>query len=256
MDIVLPDLKDRFEGFNVSGSFDREPVSAGDVIQRVTQLRLTPMISKRYRIAPIPISYTDRSVSPPLNGWFPTKAVVLETLPLVAGSPGDDIRPVLDPVWIHPSFKTVAIWVLLALLILAALFGLWKLVSRVKEEVTLRRMSPHERAMRELQQLLAKDLVKRHLVKEFYVELTMIVRRYIERRHAVRAPEQTTEEFLAVVSQDSRFTGEVLLHLRAFLEAADMVKFAGQSPDEAAIDMATTTARNYIGSDSKQDIDA
>ena len=253
MDISLPALDDRFEGFSVSGSFDREPVTEGNQIQRQTQLRLTPVIAERYRIAPIPISYTDRSVSPPINGWFPTKAIVLETTALVEGSPGDDIQAVLDPVWIHPSFKTVAFWVLLACLGLALLYALWKVLSRVREEVTLRRMSPRERALRELKRLLAKDLVTRHLVKEFYVELTMIVRRYIERRHSVRAPEQTTEEFLMAIRKDTRFSPEVLDRLRVFLEAADMVKFAGQAPGADAIDHAITTAQDYIESDSAQD---
>ncbi len=250
VDITLPRLDDRFEGFTVSGSFEREPVSEGGAVQRQTQVRLTPIVAHRYRVAPIPVSYVDRSVSPPLNGWFPTGAITLELKSLVDGEPGDDIQDVLEPVWIHPSFKTVCLWLVLAVVILAALFGLWKLVTRVKEEVQLRRMSPRERALRELQRLLARDLIRQHLVKEFYVELTMIVRRYIERRHGVRAPEQTTEEFLDAVSQDTRFGQAVLERLRAFLEAADMVKFAGQSPDDAAIDHATETAKDYIESDS------
>ena len=253
-DITLPPLNDRFEGFAVSGSFEREPISAGGTVQRKTQVRLTPIVSKRYRIAPIPISYTDRSVSPPRTGWFPTGAVMLERKVLMDGDPADDIRDVIEPVWIYPTFRTVLFWILLALVAMAALFGLWKLLNRVKEEVELRRMPPRERALRELQRLLSRDLVKQHMVKEFYLELTMIVRRYIERRHGVRAPEQTTEEFLAEVSKDSRFSTTILDRLRSFLEAADMVKFAGQSPDEAAIDKATSTAKDYIETDS--DVDA
>ncbi len=129
------------------------------------------------------------------------------------------------------------------------LFLLWKLATRVKEEVALRRMSAKERALRELAVLMRQDLIGQHKVKEFYFELTMIVRRYIERQHGVRAPEQTTEEFLDAVSKDSRFSSEIIDRLRAFLQAADLVKYAAYTPDDDAIGTATRTATDYIERD-------
>jgi len=110
-------------------------------------------------------------------------------------------------------------------------------------------MSPRERALEELAELMARDLVGKNMVKEFYLELTMIVRRYIERAHAIRAPEQTTEEFLAAVSSDNRFGQEVINRLRLFLEAADLVKFAAYHPESDAISRATETARSYVVTD-------
>jgi hypothetical protein len=113
-------------------------------------------------------------------------------------------------------------------------------------------MSPRERALRELSALLAKDLIAHDQPKEFYLELTMIVRRYIERQHAIRAPEQTTEEFLVAVSQDSRFPPPVLMRLRAFLEAADLVKFATHRPAPESAREATGTAKEYIQTDASE----
>ena len=59
----------------------------------------------------------------------------------------------------------------------------------------------------------------------------MIVRRYIERSTGVRAPEQTTEEFLREVNDNNLFPHETNARLGAFLESADLVKFAGYQPD-------------------------
>ena len=44
--------------------------------------------------------------------------------------------------------------------------------------------------------LLAENLPAQGLVKEFYLRLTGIVRQYVEDTTGIRAPEQTTEEFL------------------------------------------------------------
>jgi hypothetical protein len=65
----------------------------------------------------------------------------------------------------------------------------------------------------------------------------------------VRAPEQTTEEFLQAVSRDPRFGAEVLARLRAFLQSADMVKFAAYQPGDDKTRQAVETARGYIEQD-------
>ena len=252
LDVSLPPLNDRLQGFSLGGTFDDEPVTKDGKVTRTHHIQLTPLVADRYRIAPMAVEYVDKAISPPRKGWFPTRPVVLEKAPLVKGDPGKDITERLDPVWIYPPFRTVLVWLGAALLALAALFGVWKLATRVRENIQLARMSPRDRAMRELEKLLAKDLVRRHKVKEFYLELTMIVRRYIERSHAVRAPEQTTEEFLAAATANPAFKPEVVRRLRSFLQAADLVKFAAYEPDDSAIGDSTRTAREYIEKDAQE----
>ncbi|NLC80921.1 MAG: hypothetical protein GX748_07030, partial [Lentisphaerae bacterium] len=158
-----------------------------------------------------------------------------------------------EPVYIPPTARTVALWVVAALgglaALAAALFGLTRLSRRVREF----RMSPVERAMAELQRLLGRNLPARGLYKEFYIELTIVVRRYIERTRGIRAPEQTTQEFLAAAAGHPSFTPEILAQLTAFLESADLVKFAGQEATPAMTDAATANAQAYIRADAQQD---
>jgi hypothetical protein len=175
--------------------------------------------------------------------------MLFERAPLISGKPGNDIKVNMQPVWIYPSFRTVALWTAMAAAGVGLLFLLAKLLRKVRRQVQLMRMSPRERALTELAELMAKDLIRKDRVKDFYLELTMIVRRYIERAHAIRAPEQTTEEFLAAVSRDPRFSREVVAKLKAFLEAADLVKFAAHRPPEPDIRRSTGTAREYIETD-------
>jgi hypothetical protein len=83
-------------------------------------------------------------------------------------------------------------------------------------------------------------------VKQFYVELTGIVRRYIEQTTAIRAPEQTTEEFLREISRKNTFDYEVNQRLQDFLESADLVKFAAHRPRREDVDESLSRARAFI----------
>ncbi|MCP4785928.1 MAG: hypothetical protein GY903_11435 [Fuerstiella sp.] len=106
-------------------------------------------------------------------------------------------------------------------------------------------LSPQELANRELRALISGRLSETD-VKAFFVELTGIVRRYIERSTGVRAPEQTTEEFLREVNANDLFPHETNARLGAFLESADLVKFAGYQPDQEGIKQGTHRAKQFI----------
>ncbi len=82
--------------------------------------------------------------------------------------------------------------------------------------------------------MLAENLPARGLVKEFYLRLTGIVRQYVEDTTGIRAPEQTTEEFLRDMRSRAVFPPERSARLAEFLEAADLVKYAGQQPERGS----------------------
>ncbi len=79
----------------------------------------------------------------------------------------------------------------------------------------------------------------------FFVEVTQIVRDYIEQAFGVRAPEQTTEEFLAQM-MSSAAVAQHRHVLEPFLVAADEVKFACMRPDTGAMQRAFDTAENFV----------
>ena len=135
---------------------------------------------------------------------------------------------------------------LLALVAVLAAALLWTLGSRIAFARKIRRMTPRERALRELAMLLDRGLPEQGLFKDFYIELTLVVRRYIERRHGIRAPEQTTEEFLTAAAAHPGFRAEAVLGLKAFLTAADLVKFAGVMATVGMAAEATTKAKAYL----------
>ena len=95
---------------------------------------------------------------------------------------------------------------------------------------------------------ILKDSLRETLdVKLFYVELTAIVRRYIERTTGVHAPEQTTQEFLQEISRRKDFPAEQSRRLRSFLEAADLVKFAAYQPRDEDVEESFRRASAFVG---------
>ena len=249
--VVFPDLQDRFSGFSLAEDFAAEPVEANGVTRQTFRWRLVPEpAAERYRLAPFAVTVSDNRVTPAKTDSFATAAVVFPDegeRPVVTGEPEVDPKPE----WIPPTAKTVTLWGLAVLaaaaLVAGALWGLTKISVKVKEM----RMSPIERAMAELRRLLDRNLPSHGMYKEFYVELTFVVRRYIERRHGIRAPRQTTEEFLAAASRHQAFTPDAIGSLRVFLESADLVKFAGQQASSEMADDATQRARQYLETDNR-----
>ncbi|MDD5483397.1 MAG: hypothetical protein PHP98_07080 [Kiritimatiellae bacterium] len=249
MEVHPPALSDRLKGFALSGSFIRSgPPAAGKFVREYC-FRLTPTLADEYRIAPLAVAWTNHAVSPPAAGWFATRPLCFQAVQIAPGAPAASIQDIAGPVWIYPAFRTVAGWAAAILAAAGVIFLLWRMSRRIHRAVKLRRMSPRERALYELNELLEQDFIAKQQVKEFYLKITMIVRRYIERAHSIRAPEQTTEEFLAAAAGNGVFSREVVGKLRAFLQTADLVKFAAYRPGREIIGQTVSTARDYIETD-------
>jgi len=90
--------------------------------------------------------------------------------------------------------------------------------------------SPQERALEAISKLQKKELPNREQFEQYYVELTNIIRTYIEEQYLLKAPEKTTEEFLFDVRRHPTFIPSTQEYLSTFLSYADLVKFARLNP--------------------------
>jgi hypothetical protein len=105
-------------------------------------------------------------------------------------------------------------------------------------------------ALAELDRLEGLKLAEAGRVDAYHTRLSEIVRRYLELRFQLRAPRQTTEEFLAAAPQAGVLSAEQQVLLREFLGRCDLAKFgrAAFSPAEChalggmARDFVTATA--------------
>ena len=242
---TLPDLRDRVVGFSLAEEFSEEPTTGKDGSRtQVMNWRLLPEpCAEVYKIRPFVVKVSPKLLSAQSDEGkysFVAGPVYFEQPAArepVTGEMECDPKKDLPPL----SWKLVG-WISAALAALAAaVAGAVLLVRYVARRVKEHRMSPIERAWVELDRLLKKGLPGRGRYKDFYVELTMVVRRYIQRRYGIKAPHMTTEEFLRAARPSDE--------LRRFLESADMVKFAGVEATPDMADSATDSARTYLKTD-------
>src|SRR5262249_23320478 len=83
-------------------------------------------------------------------------------------------------------------------------------------------------------------------IDAWYVEVSAIVRRYLEDRFGLRAPELTTEEFLARAGDSTVLAAGHRAVLRSFLERCDRVKLAAWRPPESESREVIAAARRFL----------
>lgn len=248
--VRIPYLQDRFQGFRVAEDFDETPLmdDSGRTTS-VTHWRLVPEpFAKRYRLAPFVPSVVDVETTEALT--FPTHPVVFKSPVAREAVTGEmEISPKRDFPSLSWRLVGMVVGYLAVVVLVVMLIAL--IVRKIRMMIRIHRMSPIERAMYELEELLKKGLHTSGRQKDFYVELTLVVRRYIGRQHEVRAPNLTTEEFFDATRQSPSFPKSTLDKLIDFLRRADMVKFAGVEATSDMIERATESARSYLVSDNE-----
>ena len=248
---AMPDLRDRVVGFSLVEDFAEEPRKEkdGSTVQ-VTNWRLVPEpCADVYKIKPFVVkgspkiwkAQSDEGKFSFIGGpiYFENPAAREPVTGGMETDPKKDLPPL--------SWKLVLGALCLVLGAGAVILAIWFAVRYIARRVKEHRMSPIERAWVELDRLLKKGLPGRGRYKDFYVELTMVVRRYVQRKYGIKAPHLTTEEFLREFKDERRETRD---ELRKFLESADMVKFAGVEATPEMADEATDSAKGYLKSDS------
>lgn len=141
-------------------------------------------------------------------------------------------------------------WILIVSLIGGALvlvtgsFFLWRMwVDRRRIAV---KRDAYGEAIGKLRALEVRGAPTAEQADAWFVELSAIVRSYLERRYDIRAPELTTEEFLQVASRAPELTAAHRTQLSQFLERCDKVKFAGYRPESGESIDTLAAARAFI----------
>lgn len=120
----------------------------------------------------------------------------------------------------------------------------WWLATRPRKPIP---MEPEDtRALRQLDELEREDLPNRGQVQNFFFDLTDITRTFIERRYEIKAPEQTTQEFMVEAQRHHELDPEHGTLLARLLKSADMVKFAGDRPAVDECNRSMEFVRRFI----------
>ena len=164
-----------------------------------------------------------------------------------------DIKAPFEAPWTLSEFLSENYpYLLLGLLLIALIFVvLWYIRKRKnKEVIPVKKVVPKEAAhiiaLRELASLKDKKLWQNDRVKLYYIELSDIIRNYIENRFKVATLEQTSSEIYDSVERSKVLSSEQLEQLKQVLSTADMAKFAKAKPLANENDLALKNTYSLI----------
>jgi len=144
------------------------------------------------------------------------------------------IKAILNEPYTFEDFKSYLWWIFGILLLLALVLYFVLRKKKTAEEIEAK-IPPYELALNRLKALDEKQLWQKNKIKKYYVELTDIVRSYIERELNIPALESTTDELMETmidfnVSSSLNIPDEAIQKLQKLLKEADLVKFAKYKP--------------------------
>jgi hypothetical protein len=156
-----------------------------------------------------------------------------------------ELRDIRGPVSIPGEW--LWLWVFLGCAVLVGGYFLLRHLLKREKIVPITPPRPAWEVVLEAMAALERGgLIQQGKVKEYYSELSGIVRWYIEERFDVRAPEMTTEEFMNAVRYSDRLTAAHQKFLIDFLNASDMVKFAKFIPTSEEMYQGLKLARTFV----------
>lgn len=141
------------------------------------------------------------------------------------------------------------LWAFATVAVLAAAAGLLARYLLNKPRTIMHAASPtppHQIALMALDALKRRGWIEAGRAEPFYVELSGIVRHYLEGRFHLRAPEQTTEEFIRDTAQSKVLNTEQQEKVQDFLRQSDLVKFARHQPEQQDMENAFSSAERLV----------
>ena len=163
-------------------------------------------------------------------------ALKVRPVPVKADTPIADYAGISDPE--NPSFfDWVPDWILdfwwaVLLVLLAGVGGFWAYRKYSKDGSLLPakpKPTPYEVAMKDLAILKEHKLWEQGMEKEYFTELTRILREYLFGRFGINAMEMTSRQILTALKKN-RETYPKRGYFRHILDVADFVKFAKVRP--------------------------
>jgi len=226
--VVFPNAKN-FGALEVIQSYPIDTIKKNDRYELIKKYGLTQFDSGKYTIPSIKILINNKP--------FLSDSLLVEVTNVQVDTLKQKMFDIKD---IAPADNSIGNWwkYLLCLLLLGGLGALvyWYIKKRKGEkEIAEIFKTPIEKATSLLNKLEKKELWQHGEVKEYYSELTDIVRNYIEEAIEIPAMESTTSELIeglkiASLKKKMKLSKETIENLFTVLKQADLVKFAKSKP--------------------------
>ncbi len=145
----------------------------------------------------------------------------------------EDIRGLKNVTELELSYAYYIAGIILLLLIIAYVVYLFyrkKIIKNIDESKAIPTEPPYERAIREMKELKNSDLLSSGEIKDFFIALSEIQRRYISGRYNILALDRTTDEIIAEF-KSIKIKWDIVGKFKDILDFSDLVKFAKFIPE-------------------------
>lgn len=230
--VITENISDKIELVK-QGKIDTIFSQEKKTIRYTQELLVTSFDSGVFTIPPFPFMYF--SGTDTITIYTDSLLLYSATLPVDTLQGFKDITNPLD---VPFNIQELAPYVLLFLVLVGLGIALYFWIQKRKKKQPEIKTEPmivepaHIIALRELESLKSKRLWQQGQVKNYYIELTNIIRRYLHLRFNIDATEMTTEEILHALRLTD-CSNESITAITRLLRLADLVKFAKAQPLES-----------------------
>ncbi len=248
-EVKLPEFGETIGRFTIKDRSGPQPELVEESrVRYLAVYHLKPFLPGEYEIPSMTVRFAETGKPDGKSREIETEAMSIRVDSVLPEDAEPQIKAIMPP---EPLPERMSPWWLAGMgaALLAGLAGFigWRRYRRRRngpEAIILR--PAHEIAEEDLQQLLSENLVESGQFRIFYHRLSAIIRHYIENRFGLRAPEQTTEEFLNAMRTADELTTAQKKLLKSFMVHCDQVKFAGYQPAPEEVHKMIDAGRRFI----------
>ena len=229
--VVFPEGQS-FMPLEMIDSYPIDTIKNKDKYNLIKKYGLTQFDSGAYTIPPQKIIIGDKT--------FLTDSLKVEVRNVVLDTINQgmyDIKPIMEVKKMGSNWWKYLLYTLLALAIVGGLlyWFIWRQKPLTEaEQIAL--LPPYDRAKLALKKLDESHYLENEALKDYYSELTFIIRKYLDEKVYDKALESTTDELinrLTLLKEGNQIdiSKEDIKNLESILKRADLVKFAKSAPD-------------------------
>ncbi len=253
VEVLMPEFGEALDRYTILDFVPARDVD-DDQRSRFTQrYTLQPFSSGEQSIPPILVEFVDnrpgRTPAPEDMDAYEifTDRIDFTVQSVLTEDTTKELKPPLGELQlVSESQSSPGAW-MVGVLLVAICVGSVGVVAWRRWQRRVSRQNAYEIARGRLDQLLSRPLpTNDQEIDRFFVIISGIVRRYLEDRFELRAPDFTTEEFWELAGSVIDLSRDHQTLLRGFLRQADLVKFAGVSASQDDIRRSADIALRFL----------
>ncbi|MCA9734180.1 MAG: hypothetical protein H6696_02380 [Deferribacteres bacterium] len=247
IEIQTPGLGSNLGAFEIREFEDLPSQENNGSFEKVVTYTISTFDTGAYVIPPISVGYTVLADSS--EHFIETEPIDVYVESMRPSEEGD-IRDLKAQAEIPLDIKRIILYVLIGLAIILALVLFWWYRKKRQQGGLFGKPEPpprpaHEIALERLNNLEASGMLAAGEIKDYFTELSEILREYIEGRFFIPALESTTFEVMQDFNK-SEFHSVETEDVEKNLTLSDLVKFARFIPGEEEVQVAFATTRSFI----------